>query len=490
MTIKPLDLKSLPAEAWRPIEPVTGRVFNRISERELENIPVWISLPTDINSTGKIDIPVTLWDYSPFGFAVLHNFNKTNSLNLNPGDKVKVKMDLGHGPLYAECIVQNASIFKQSLRIGLSRRDLTHKAPVMPQIGVPTGECLRLPQQMDIRVGTPNPILFGEWASLKLYGLQPGLKIELLSSDSSLPLFTCQRLIIHLALPTSGDNVYEGEITALERLRGDTIRFQMKPLRISEGLDHELSELLAFEAGISLETLRRYEFPPPRMRARLTFRFVDNMEDYTQVLQLVRDAQAEPGQQNLETTDDGIAGGEDKANRILCAFHEKTLVASATLTFPTSQSSALRSETAFPGNKFPSQTPTKTELLEVNGFSMHRDYQSNDLLRAYFEHVARILVLSDREFILILSDQTQMANFLEIGFQDLQQKGIFLGREHQLIMLARNTILQGHGLKVKVWNNLYAELLQDILDKGLMDFTLSQRLKHKLRLFFRSLGRR
>ena len=490
MTIKTLDLTVLPAEAWRPIEPVTGRVSNRISERELEKIPVWISLPNNKNANEKTDFPVTLWDYSPFGFAVLHNITKTNSLNLNPGDKVKIKMDLGHGLLIAECLVQNTANFKQSLRIGLSRRDLTHKAPVMPQIGVPTGECLRLPQQMDIRVGTPNPILFGEWAPLVLYGLQPGLKIELLSNNSSLPLFKGQRLAVHLALPTSGDNLYEGEITILERLRGDTIRFQMKPLRISEGLEHELSALLAFEAGISLETLRRYEFPPPRIRDRLTFRFVDNMEDYTQVLQLVRDAQTEPGRHDLETTDDGIARDEDKASRILCAFHEKTLVASATLTFPTSQSSVLRSETAFPGNKFPGQTLKKTELLEVNGFSMHRDYRGTDLVKAFFEHVARILALSDREYILTLSDQSQLAHFLEIGFQDLQEKGIFLGREHQLIMLARNTVLQGHGLKVKAWNNLYADLVRDILDKGLLDFTLSQRLKYKIQFFLRSLGGR
>ena len=62
--VKPLDLLYLAPESWRPMEASSGRASNRTSERELDRIPI------RARCVG-MEAPVRLWDYSPFGFAIL-----------------------------------------------------------------------------------------------------------------------------------------------------------------------------------------------------------------------------------------------------------------------------------------------------------------------------------------------------------------------------------------------------------------------------------
>jgi mRNA-degrading endonuclease HigB of HigAB toxin-antitoxin module len=488
--MKTLDLINLPSESWRPIEPETGRASNRITERELERIPAWISFPADSKAEIDQDIPVILWDYSPFGFAIHFRHAKANTVSIKEGTEVRLKLSLDGRLVYAECLIQNSASFRNGLRIGLSRHDLVRRNHAQPRIGVPEGECLKLPHQIEIHAETPNPILFGEWSRLRLYGLRPGLKIELLSTDPALPLFIGQNLAIHLALPSSGANIYEGEIIALERLRGDTLRLRMKPVNISVGLANDLAELLTFEAGISPDILKDFGFPVRFFRHRIAFRFVESIEDYNKVLILRRNAYVDIGKRDQDTMPEDMAIEWDKISRILCAFHQDVLVACAGITFPSNSAEILRSETAFPGNKFPGHPPKKTELIEINSLCTHKDYRRGDLLKAIFEHLARVFVLSDRNYIMNLSDDSLLPIYLSIGFKDMHETGVFLGRNHHLIKISRDAVTNGKGLRLLAWNILYGDLMQDILEKGLMNFSPWQKLLLRLRLSFKPLAKK
>src|SRR5690606_6035549 len=234
---------------------------DRVSERELERISAWISVPAAGPEDAASDIPGRLWDYSHSGFALICDLGRIGSERLREGDRVRFKINLGEGVLEADCIVRNTGIFKGGLRIGLARCDLARQERKDARMGAPRGECLRLPERLDLSAVAGNPILFGEMSMLRVAGMEPGMKFDFISSDAALPLFLGQKLNLYLSLPTSGENLYRGMITGLEKAGGDSLRVRMRPMFLSAGLANDLAELLAFEAGIPPETLKRYGFP-------------------------------------------------------------------------------------------------------------------------------------------------------------------------------------------------------------------------------------
>jgi hypothetical protein len=488
--MKTLDLSVLPAESWRPVEPSVGRAANRVKERELEKIPAWIDIAATKSNQSSEEIPAILLDYSLFGYAIHISDCKTMSTLIQEGTRVHLILILSSKKVSAECFVKNISSQKNGFRIGLSSNNLLYKTPSSSKIGVPEGACLRVPRHIGIHAETPNPILFGEWSSLKLFGIQAGLKIDLLSTDPALPLFVHQILAVHLALPSAGTNIYEGEIIALERLDSSTIRISLKPVNISVGLANDLAELLTFEAGISPDILKQFGFPVRFFRHRLVFRYVESQADYEKVLTLRRNAYVEIGKRDAATTPAEMAIEWDKISRILCGFHDETLVASAGITFPSDSVEILRSETAFPGNKFPGNPPKKTEILEINSLCTHKDYRKGDLLKAVFEHLARVFILSDRNYVMNLSDDSLLPIYLSIGFKDMHETGVFLGRNHHLIKISRSAVTEGKGLGLLSWNILYGDLIQDILEKRLINFSPWQKFLLRLKLAFKPIAKK
>jgi hypothetical protein len=485
-----LDTLSLPPEAWRPVEPVAGRMFNRVNERELDRIAVWIELLPQGSAASAGKIRVKLWDFSHTGFAVLLDPAKIGPAQVSAGGKARISIDFGAGVFTADCAIQNTSQLKGQLRIGLARLDLNRGSGSESDDGGPLEDSLPLPETMDIKVVVANPVFYGEWSDMRLSAVRSGFKLELQTRDESLPLFVGQHIEARIALPSSGDNLYQGEITSLALSSDATLRIGTKPLSLSASLANDLAELLVFESDISPDTLKRFGFPTRFFRARIAFRFVESMEDYEKVLILRRNAYVEVGKRDQATVPEDMSIAWDKTSRILCAYHDGLLVASAALTFPNSESVTLRSETAFPGNKFPGKPPPKNQLLEINSLCTHKDYRRGDLLHAVFEQIARIFILSDRKYIMNLSDSTLLPMYLGIGFKAQGAMGQFLGRPHHLIKIPREAATKARGLGLLRWNILYGDLMQDLLAKKMLDFTAWDRAMLKMRLAFKPLAHR
>jgi hypothetical protein len=250
-----------------------------------------------------------------------------------------------------------------------------------------------------------------------------------------------------------------------------------------------LGELLANEAGIPPETLQRFAFPTRFFKDRVTFRFVETMEEYGEVLNLRRNAYVEAGKRAPDTVPEAMSIAWDKSSRILCAYHDGKLLASAALTFPDREDTALRSETAFPGNRFPGNPPPKLESLEVNSLCTHKDYRKGDLLRALFEQISRIFVLSDRKYIMNLADDNLLPMYVAIGFKDQGHTGEFLGRPHHLIKATRDVILKSDGIGWLKWNLLYGDLMDDLIRKGMVHMGAWDRASLACRLALRPVAR-
>jgi hypothetical protein len=482
--MKTLDLQALPAEAWRPVEAVNGRLSNRVSERELEHVPAWILLPN------ARQFKVALWDFSLHGFAVLQSPEALERDHLSVGQRVRVRLRAGDTELEAECRVANLSMHRGKNRIGLARQDLDRRVGPASRSSTPQGELLRISPDIDLIAESDNPLFFGERSQLRLCGLVSGLRFDFLATDPAHPWFRGQRLELHLLVPTTGECRMGGRIESLELAPGGALKVRVRAEAMDAGLANDLAEFLAYENGISPDILKRLGFPIRIFRQRIDFRFVETMDDYAQVLALRRNAYVDVGKKEAGTPAEAMSLAWDKRSRILCGYYQGTLVASAALTFPSSDSDVMRSETAFPGNRFPGNPPPRSRVMEINALCTHKDFRRGDLLRAVFEQIARVFVLSDRDHMINLSDGQLLPLYLGIGFRDQGHVCHLLGRTHHLIMGSKEVVLRARGMGWLRWNVLYGDLMRDLSAKRMVELTPLAKFGLKLRLALGPLARR
>lgn len=479
MQMPTLDIRNLNPDVIRPVESHNGRISVRVSERELERIPAQL---TECD-TGRV-IPCAVWDYTPHGFAVLVAPGATSPETFVEGRRVELRLRLSDGPVVAPCAVRNVTLLRGSIRLGLSRDDLAE----VPEADAAEGR-VELPSgklEAEIR----NPLLYGEWVNLELAGLAPGPRLIFTSRDPALAVFEGMELEVLLKFPTSDDNALVGKVTGLGKLSDGRLRFHMTPIRFPAELANELAETLVFEGGVSPEALKALGLPARYFRNRLDFRFAADMEEYRQVIRLRRNAYVEVGKKAAETRPESLSSKWDRRSRILCAFHENVLVASAALTFPESESVVLRSEAAFPDSKYPGGVPRKTDFIEVNSLCTHREYRKGDLLHAMFEQIARCILLSDRNHVVTLCDSNLLRLYRDIGFRDLRRTCTYIGIKHHLIVLDRKTLLYGKGMGSLAWAGLYGEVVSSLLSGGLLEVTRRQGWLIHIKLAFLPLSRR
>jgi hypothetical protein len=473
--MKPLNLQALPAEAWRPIAGEHGRRgSNRISERELEPVPVRIASPD-----GR-EIKASLWDFSMHGFAVLQGEGEEAGSALSVGDRVRVRIGYEAEQLLSECRVANISNHHGKKRIGLSRQDFDRR----PGRETQQGEILRIPETAALIAEAENPFFYGERSQLRLCGLRPGLRLDFIARDPAHPLFRGQKLRLHLLIPTSGQSCLDARIESLELAPGARLKVRVRAEGMRAALANDLAEFLAYDLGASPEILKRLGFPIRIFRHRIEFRFVESMDDYAQVLALRRNAYVEVGKRGPGTAPEAMSLTWDKRSRILCGYYKETLVATAALTFPAADTEVMRSETAFPGNRFPGNPPPRTRIMEVNSLCTHKDFRRGDLLHAVFEQIARIFLLSDRDHIMNLSDDSLLPMYLGIGFKAQGHIGKFLDRPHHLIKASKDTVMHARGIGILRWNILYGDLVRDLAARRMIRLRPAEKLALAIRLAF------
>ncbi|MEO6098370.1 MAG: hypothetical protein ABIW76_22940 [Fibrobacteria bacterium] len=475
-----LDLRILPPAVWRPMETKETRSSHRTSERELERIPVTIVHPASGRKSSGY-----LWDYAATGFAVLlPRFTASANLPIKEGDVLEVTLALGSRLPSARCRVENIGLFRGSFRLGLKRLDI--ESIVADEAEVAGLRIARGGVEAEIR----NDFLYGEWCDLTLTGLERGPILIFSSADPSLSLFPGAEVRVHLKFPSSRENSVLGRIDRLSTTATGGIRFHLIPRYFPAELANELAESLVFESNLPPEEIKSLGFPARYFRNRLEFRFAANMKDYRKVIVLRRNAYVEAGKKAADTAPESMSSEWDRKSRILCAFHEDTLVASVTLTFPESESAILRSQAAFPGSEYPPGVPAKTDLIEINSLCTHLDYRKGDVLHALFEQIARCFLLSDRSHILTLCDENLLKLYLKVGFRNLGHRCTYLGIEHHLIRGDKDGIRIGKGVPILAWAGLYGDLVQDLMGNGLLEASAWEKRLIRFKLLFLPLSKR
>jgi predicted GNAT family N-acyltransferase len=216
------------------------------------------------------------------------------------------------------------------------------------------------------------------------------------------------------------------------------------------------------------------------------------MEDYAEVLYLRRDAYVGVGKKPEGTTPESMAGRLDGMSRILMAHHHDTLVGTMTFTYPNSEDTILDSQMGFPNQKYPVFIPPKSNLIEVSRLCIHQEYRSTDLLQGLFEHGMKHFLMSDRHWLLTSAVSDLLPTYLRIGFKKMgasYKHPALNNQEHHLIMAPREAFLWGKGMNLLVWNTLFGDVIQYLLNRNLVDVTGPERVLIRTQLLFRPLSR-
>jgi hypothetical protein len=485
-----LALEKLPRDAWRPSEANGQRQAPRTTEREIESVPAWIR-----SAAHPEWVSVKLWDYSNDGFGLLYSSNTGHSSFAVAGERVDLKLDFfrkAHSRrekgILIPCRIENAGRLEKGLRIGLRRLDMAsaNDEPESERIGdpigwIPAGYLCDEVRPLSAKIR--NPLLYNEWGEAKLRGVGPKTAFLFESSDPGLLIILGAETTIELEVPMDSKGTFSGTVTSMRLGPGRIVLFEVKKCDISFDLSNAVGEhYVQAEIG-KPSRMAELGIRMKRFKDQFRFRFISTREEYRSILGLRHSAYAGAGKVDREATVDSHEDELDSRSRLLAAFHGDTIIASVALTFGT-QGIPLRSETCFPENKYPVPIPAKDKLLEIRGLCTDQDYRGGDLIQGLFEHIARCVLFSDREWLITFATTELWPLYRRIGFRktgasvEIHHLG---GLTHHLIIVHRNTILAGYGMTPLAWNYFFGQMVTDLFSKGTL--TLSRRIKSRIAFY-------
>ncbi len=335
-----------------------------------------------------------------------------------------------------------------------------------------------------------HPILPGIWEELIFCGINRGLNLAFIAGSKDATFYTGQVLDIHFTIPTSDGTVYRGQIRNIELLPNNFMRLHLSPVQVSMALANDLAAWLVFMACVSPAKVKRFGFPIRIFHGRIKLCYASSTQDYTNVLELRRQAYTGAGKIKSSATREEMAIELDKSSHILCAYHGERLVASAAIFYPESESVTLRSETAFPGNKFPNRHLPKREVMEINCLCTDEEYRGGDLFLVLYEHLLQQMILSKRKWVLAVSDLKLKPMYLKLGFHDQQAKGVFHGQEHHLIKFSKKIALVADNILFKTWASIYYLPINDLREKNQLKLSPIDKVHLLLKLQLAKIVRR
>ena len=489
-----------------------NRSLERISQRELGRVQMSIRLP---GSEGWI--PVKLWDFTSISFGVHYapetsfvNWTEknpseelepaphkdprtdTSSLPLQLGDEIELRVQVNHHQQFQIwCEVKNKLPWKDGIKIGLRRMDVS-----FPQeVRVDRREAFRLPlaPALALKARIKHPFIYGHWCPLQVSDVNSNMGLSFVSTDSSILLFEGMELQVHFELASHRETPMMVRVAWVHATEANNVKFGVVCLDMDWKLHNGVCDFLLFSRHWTPSRLREAGFKSQQVKSRLRFRTVKTMEDYAEVLYLRRDAYVGAGKKPEGTAPESMAGRLDGISRILMAHHHEKLVGSMTFTYPTLQDTMLDSQMGFPGQKYPVNIPPKANLIEVSRLCIHEEYRSTDLLQGMFEHGIKHFLMSDRHWLLTSSVSDLLPTYARIGFLKLGASYKHPGlnfQEHHLILAHRDTFLFGKGMNLLVWNTLFGDVIQYLVDRNLVTLTKMERFLIRSKLLLRPLSKR
>jgi hypothetical protein len=485
-----LDLGKMPSDAWRPSESPGQRRSPRTSEREIERIPAWIR-----SATSPDWVRVRLWDFSIHGFGILYHSNSGHFSFSHPGENVELRLGGTVGAASAaekgtlvSCRIENSARLEKGMRIGLSRLDLSGSGDP-GAMEFPEGYLCDGIRPLSAKIR--NPFLYNEWAEAQLIAIGPGAAFVFESSDPSLLLFAGTRVKLDLEVPHDSNGEFSGTLAWIEGHDGRLV-FAISGGDMPYALSNAVGEHFVQAEICKPSRLADFGIRMKRFKDQFLFKFVSTQEEYRHILALRRTAYVNAGKAPPDATLESVEDEIDANSRLLTAFHGDFLIASIAMTFG-SEGAHFRSETCFPGSTYPVKLPPKKSMVEVRSLCTDFDYRGGDLIQGMFEHIARSVLFSEKEWLITFATPELWPLYRRIGFRKTGASvaiAHLAGKEHHLILMHRNSLISGRRMTPFAWNYFFGQMVRDLMLRGVLRLGALQKARVACYSMFAGLTRK
>ncbi|MES2803899.1 MAG: hypothetical protein V4654_15510 [Bdellovibrionota bacterium] len=322
-----------------------------------------------------------------------------------------------------------------------------------------------------------RPILYSERAIVTITGISTtAISLTLIGADFL--LFPDMDLKIIIAVQANVNSEIRIKVKNVVKLNSDRIVVQATISKINKRFCDNLVDFFLQSSEVSPASLKLAGFTPKNVSDNFRFRYVKTHEEYLEVLKLRFLSYQQAGKVTADAQPADMATIYDHKSRILVAYHGDLMVASCMISFPKTDDK-LESE-GYLENGYNFELPRRDNLLEIARLCTLNDYRGADLLKRMFEHIYKLMITSERAFIITSCDDKLWPLYYRLGFKKTGQFYLHKklnNKRHDIIMVNRDVGIKSKMRNILVWFYLYANMTDYILLKKSASTNISTRIK-------------
>lgn len=223
------------------------------------------------------------------------------------------------------------------------------------------------------------------------------------------------------------------------------------------------------------------------------YRFVETQAEYEAVLKLRRKSYALAGQANKDDPIAKFAMPQDAYGRILIAFHNARVIASALLVCEREDLKPFELEANVPSLQLKKNLPPYDELMEITAICIERYYQDTNVLHGVFENMYREGLSAGKNYIVVGAEPELVKRYLHMGFEDAglsYENPRASSVDMRVMLLNKETGKTGQGMSPILWWQVWGSVSLHLYQRRIIEYSLIQRCRVRFnRLLYQLVSR-
>ncbi len=452
---------------------VQKRATERIDIRPSDGLSAVICL-------GDKNLEVRVYDISLSGLSIILGDDDKDALQCEKTYKIFIHRKWAkenHIEMDYKCLwIKDEDIGR---RCGLQRKE---EEKPFREIFSET-EVLTVNDKVPIVAYLYQDIFYNEKIAIKLKMLsQTKIVFELFQTTEAF-IFPGMSAMLNLTIVNNTKKPLEGMVADIRR-NGEKFEVLLNIKKLTKDLEKDLVAHLLYNDTHTPHQLRKVGLKAKIISNHFRIRFINCEKDimeYNKVLELRKKAYVSVHKLDKDIDPRELIAPLDHISRILAAYHGSKIIATVALSFPKSEITILDVERAL-GKIYPQDLPRKMNLMEVSRLCIDDEYRRSDLLIRIFEHIYRVFLASDRDYVITSADDQLWPTYKRIGFRKTPHSYghlIFNGIKHHIILIDKAVCISAKGLNPITWNVIYRDMNMFMSERINIQINFIQKFKVK-----------
>lgn len=236
----------------------------------------------------------------------------------------------------------------------------------------------------------------------------------------------------------------------------------------------EISRILLQNTQLSPKVLSELGLSCRKIKGYLDYRFVQNKEEYDQVLTLRRQAYSDANKMEIDRPLDKLKYFFDDYSDILIVRHGVDIIGSAAIIYgdgkdkPFEVQQLIKNNTGyFKSNKF----EFNDSMIEVAALCVLKEYRKTDVVHGMFESLCYEMMKHNKESIIASSDETLAKNYKLIGFLDTGEaftQPKYNDLYMHVLIVSKNAALKATNVKFLHWWPIWGGIVRHMKETSII----------------------